>query len=132
MSKASDFFQVAGSREVLRSFEALTPLEEEHVDLMRSQGRVLAAGVTAGEDLPHFDRAVMDGYAVKASDTFGCSESQPAYLACSGTVEMGRPPDGKLSGGEALRISTGGMMPEGADAVVMWEYTREEAGHPAL
>ena len=128
MSKASDFFQVAGSREVLRSFQALTPLGEEQVGLMQSLGRILAAGVTAGEDLPHFDRAVMDGYAVRASDTFGCSESQPAYLACRGTVEMGRPPDEKLSGGEALRISTGGMMPEGADAVVMWEYTREEAG----
>jgi molybdopterin molybdotransferase len=67
----------------------------------------------------------MDGYAVSAADVFGASESQPAYLTVSGSVAMGAPPEGRVGTGEALRIATGGMLPHGADAVVMWEHTRE-------
>jgi molybdopterin molybdotransferase len=67
----------------------------------------------------------MDGYAVVAADCFGASESQPAYLTVQGGVEMGIPPERRVGAGEALRISTGGMLPHGADAVVMWEHTRE-------
>jgi len=126
MGKSAGFFQVAGTREALRSFEKLEPLAGEAVDLTSALGRVLAEDVSAADDLPHFDRSVMDGYAVKASDTFGCSESQPAYLTCRGTVEMGLPAVRALSRGLTLRISTGGMMPPESDAVVMWEYTREE------
>ncbi|GIW43050.1 MAG: molybdopterin molybdenumtransferase MoeA [Candidatus Binatia bacterium] len=67
----------------------------------------------------------MDGYAVRASDTFGASESQPVYLRIEGTVEMGQHVRKGLGAGAAVRISTGGMMPPGADAVVMMEYTDE-------
>jgi molybdopterin molybdotransferase len=67
----------------------------------------------------------MDGYAVAAADTFGASESQPAYLTVRGSVVMGAPADGRVGPGEALRIATGAMLPYGADAVVMWEHTRE-------
>jgi molybdopterin molybdotransferase len=71
----------------------------------------------------------MDGYAVKAKDTFGASQSLPAYLKLAGVVEMGKEATQPLSTGEAIRISTGGMMPPEADAVVMVEYTDEtEAG----
>ena len=67
----------------------------------------------------------MDGYAVAAADTFGASESQPAYLTVRGGVAMGAAPEERVGPGDALRIATGGMLPHGADAVVMWEHTRE-------
>ena len=79
-------------------------------------------------DLPHFHRAAMDGYAVKAKDTFGASQSLPAYLKLAGVVEMGKEATQALNKGEAMRISTGGMMPPDADAVVMVEYTDETDG----
>ncbi|MEK7782440.1 MAG: gephyrin-like molybdotransferase Glp, partial [Candidatus Binatota bacterium] len=76
---------------------------------------------------PHFHRAAMDGYAVQARDTFGASASLPAYLKVTGTVEMGKEATRPLGKGEAMRISTGGMLPPEGDAVVMVEYT-DEAG----
>jgi molybdopterin molybdotransferase len=125
--KKSDFFKVTVVEEVFRSFRWVEPLGAEKVPLLASRGRVLASDVGAVADMPHFNRSVMDGYAVRAADTFGCSESQPSYLSCRGTVEMGSSTEGRLLlPGEALRISTGGMLPPGADAVVMWEVTREE------
>lgn len=86
-------------------------------------GRVVAEDVFSPEDLPGFDRSQMDGYAVRAADTFGAGESQPAYLELSGEVLMGGAPDVSVSAGQAVLISTGGFMPEGADAVVMVENT---------
>jgi molybdopterin molybdotransferase len=125
--RKSDFFKVTPAAEVFRSFHWVKPLGAEKVPLLESRGRVLATDVGAVADMPHFDRAVMDGYAVRAADTFGCSESQPSYLTCRGSVEMGSSTEGRLLlSGEALRISTGGMLPPGADAVVMWEVAREE------
>jgi len=123
----AEFFKVAVTADVLRAFRDVVPMEAQEVPFRKALGRVLASTVVAGTDIPSFDRAVMDGYAVRAADTFGCSESQPAYLGCGGTVEMGRPAPPGPNPGEALRISTGGMMPPAADAVVMWEYTREES-----
>lgn len=79
-------------------------------------------------DLPHFHRAAMDGYAVISKDTFGASQSLPAYLKLAGVVEMGKEATQPLTKGDAIRISTGGMMPPGADAVVMVEYTDETDG----
>lgn len=67
----------------------------------------------------------MDGYAVAAADTFGASEAQPAYLTVSGGVAMGAAPEGSVGPGGAMRIATGGMLPHGADAVLMWEHARE-------
>jgi molybdopterin molybdotransferase len=125
--RQSSFFKVTGVAEVFRSFDWLEPLGDEKVSLLDARGRVLATGIGAEADMPHFDRAVMDGYAVRAADTFGCSESQPSYLNCRGSVAMGSSTEGRsLLPGEALRIDTGGMLPPGADAVVMWEVTREE------
>jgi molybdopterin molybdotransferase len=128
-SKGSgDFFKVAVTADVLAAFRGIDALEKEEVPFKNALGRVLAEDVVAGSDLPPFHRAVMDGYAVRASDTYGCSESQPAYLTCGGTVEMGSAAGGGPPQGGTLRISTGGMMPSNADAVVMWEYAREEGG----
>jgi molybdopterin molybdotransferase len=116
---------VAGSREVLEAFSWVRPGESEAVPILEALGRPLAREVIAAVDIPHFTRAAMDGYAVAAADTFGASESQPAYLTVRGGVAMGAPPEGRVGPGETLRIATGGMLPYGADAVVMWEHTRE-------
>jgi molybdopterin molybdotransferase len=85
-------------------------------------GRVTAMPVLAPEALPPFSRATVDGYAVWAGDTFGASLTLPAYLKLAGEVLMGQQPDFVLQKGECALIHTGGMMPEGADAVVMVEY----------
>jgi len=88
-------------------------------------GRVLTGDIVAPGDLPSFPRSSMDGYAVRAEDTFGASESLPAYLTVVGEVAMGKPAEIVLSVGEAALIHTGGMLAGNADAVVMVENTRE-------
>jgi molybdopterin molybdotransferase len=100
----------------------------ERVATVRARSRVLAEDLFSQVDLPHFHRAAMDGYAVKAKDTFGASQSLPAYLKLAGVVEMGKEATQALNKGEAIRISTGGMMPPDGDAVVMVEYTDETDG----
>jgi len=95
------------------------------VSLLDSLGRVLAVEVRADGDVPGFDRSTVDGYAVRAKDTYGASESLPAYADIGGEVLMGRAPRGRVGAGQAWRIATGGMLPPGADAVVMVEYTEE-------
>ncbi|MDN5292937.1 MAG: molybdopterin molybdotransferase [Eubacteriales bacterium] len=100
-------------------------LATETVPLEKAFRRVLAEEVRAAEDIPAFPRATMDGYAVAAKDTFGASEAMPAYLTVAGEVLMGRPYQGEVKPGEAVRIATGGMLPAGTDAVVMLEFTEE-------
>ena len=95
----------------------------EEIAVGDALGRVVAEGVVSPEDLPGFDRSSMDGYAVRASDTFGASEGLPAYLELAGEVLMGGTPDVSVAGGKAVRISTGGYVPAGADAVVIVENT---------
>lgn len=95
------------------------------VPLLQSLGRILAEEIKAAEDVPGFDRSTMDGYAVRAKDTYGASEGQPSYLDVCGEVLMGEEPGGEVKIGQARRIATGGMLPPGADAVVMVEYTEE-------
>lgn len=97
----------------------------EELGLTEILGRILADDVTAPEDVPGFDRSTMDGFAVRAQDTFGATEGLPAYLEVTGEVLMGARPEGRLGTGQAYRIPTGGMLPEGADAVVMVEYTEQ-------
>ena len=109
------------AKEVLAKEINLT--KSETVPLLESLGRVLAEDVAAKEEVPGFHRSTMDGYAVKAEDTFGASEGLPAYLDVGGEVLMGREPAGELISGQAWAIPTGGMLPAGADAVVMVEYT---------
>lgn len=107
---------------MLRRFR---PVGTEHVDVPDVAGRVLARVVRASIDVPHFARAYMDGYAVRAEDTTGASDDTPRALRVVGAVEMGRPAPAQVRAGEALRIPTGGMLPTGANAVVMVEHTRE-------
>ncbi|RLE33431.1 molybdopterin molybdenumtransferase MoeA [Candidatus Acetothermia bacterium] len=104
--------------------EEFRPLEDfERLATAAACGRVLAQEIRAPEDLPGFPRAIMDGYAVRAADTFGATEGNPARLALVGEVRVGQPPPGPLGSGEAMAIPTGGFLPEGADAVVMVEDT---------
>ncbi len=95
------------------------------VDLAAACGRVLASDVVAPEDLPPFPRSVVDGYAVRAADTFGASEGLPAYLEVVGEVLMGEAPALALGPGQAVRIPTGAILPPGADAALMVEHTEE-------
>ncbi len=96
---------------------------EQLIELIDAYGRVLAENIVSSEDIPGFNRATVDGFAVKASDTYGASDSLPAYLELVGEIKMSERPSLQLQEGQAAKISTGGMLPEGADAVVMLEYT---------
>jgi molybdopterin molybdotransferase len=95
------------------------------VPLARALGQITAEPVAAPADLPPFARTSVDGYAVRAADTFGASEGLPAYLTVTAEILMGQAPAKPLGPGEAQRISTGGALPEGADAVVMIEHTEQ-------
>lgn len=119
------FFKVVTPEEAKRIILEVNPVGTEKIETIRARGRVLAEDIYSQVDLPHFHRAAMDGYAVQARDTFGASASLPAYLKVAGTVEMGKEAARPLAKGEAMRISTGGMLPPEGDAVVMVEYTDE-------
>ena len=106
------------------------PVGTEVVRLHEASGRVLAAPFAATEDLPVHARSVMDGYAVRAADVSTATEHAPAVLHVAGVVPMGATFTGTVGAGEAVGISTGGFLPDGADAVVMIEHTR--AGEAAL
>ena len=95
----------------------------EEVDFSRALGRILAKPVLASEDVPPFDRSTVDGFAVRAADTFGASEGLPAFLDIVDDIRMGQATESKLAVGETGRIATGGMLPLGADAVVMVEHS---------
>ena len=101
------------------------PRRVERVPTAEALDRVLAEGIRASGDLPTFRRSTMDGFAVRAADTFGASEGLPAYLNVVGEVLMGHAAERGPRIGEAVRIATGGMVPEGADAVVMVEQTQD-------
>ncbi|UYZ12594.1 molybdopterin molybdotransferase MoeA [Brevibacillus sp. WF146] len=95
------------------------------VPLAEALGMVLAEDVISGEQVPHFARSTVDGYAVRAKDTFGASDSLPAFLTITGQIDMGRAADLYLHEGQAQAIPTGGMLPDGADSVVMMEHVEE-------
>lgn len=100
-------------------------LPSETVPTAQALGRVTAEPITAPHPMPPFPRSSVDGFAVRAADTYGASESLPAYLAVVGEVPMGAAAPFRVGPGQAALIHTGGMLPEGADAVVMVEYTQQ-------
>lgn len=100
-----------------------TPLGIEEVPLLQAHNRVLSEDVTSTLDIPPFNRSTVDGYAVKAEDTFGADENQPAKFRVKGTINVGEPPKIAVTKGEAAEIVTGAPIPDGADAVVMVEDT---------
>ncbi len=95
----------------------------EIVNIKDSLHQVLAEEIISPCNLPGFNRSTMDGYAIKAEDSFGASESLPSYLKIIGEIKMGSKSEFKINPEEAVKISTGGMLPEGANAVIMLEYT---------
>ncbi len=96
----------------------------ETIPTENALGRVTAIPITAGEPLPAFTRSTVDGYAVRAADTYGASDSLPAYFNLAGEILMGSAPTLVLHPGECALVHTGGMLPQGADAVVMLEHTQ--------
>ena len=119
------FFQLISSSDFLELFSRFSALDQETVQVTQALGRVPAGQeMTAGEQLPPFSRSTMDGFAVRARDTFGCSESEPALLEIIGEIAMGSAGTAfTLKPGQAVRIWTGGELPHKGDGVVMVEYT---------
>jgi molybdopterin molybdotransferase len=119
------FLRVVAVPEAVATAVRIAPdpvAEEIPADL--APGRVLCADVITEEDIPGFDRSVVDGFAVRAEDTAGSSDSIPALLQCKGRVAMGQPDPGlSVTNGRCVYIPTGGILPAGADAVIMVEHT---------
>jgi len=119
-----EFFKVTDLQTVLEYRTTFPQVKTEEIALVETVGRILAEDIVADIDLPDFPRTTVDGYALQGASTFGASEGNPAFLAVSGSVAMGESPEVTIGPGEAVRISTGGMLPQGADSVVMVEHTQ--------
>ncbi len=119
------FFSIISRTEFENLLKGFAPLGSELTPLSLAQGRVLAKDLTSAHDWPLMNRSCMDGFAVNARDVFGAGESNPGYLECTAALPIDVMPDMIMPSGECARIATGGVLPEGADAVVMIEYTGE-------
>ena len=118
-----EFFKVTDLQKVLEYRREFPRVATEEITLLETVGRILAEDIFADVDLPDFPRAIVDGYALQGTSTFGASESNPAFLTVTGSIAMGESPQLTVEPGEAARIATGGMLPKGADSVVMIEHT---------
>jgi molybdenum cofactor synthesis domain-containing protein len=108
--------------------ENTAPIDRlERIAIAAAMDRVLAEDVVSALDVPPFDRAAMDGYAVVAEDTFGAGRYEPKALRCTATAYTGDAPAGPVARGECVEIATGAPMPQGATAVVMVEETEKTA-----
>lgn len=123
-----EFFSVLPVQEARARVASHLPQElrkTERKALLGCLGRRLARPVTAQENIPGFKRSTVDGYAVRAQDTFGASDGAPAIFTVAGEIKMGASPQKEIETGEAMQIATGAMLPAGADAVVMVEHTEQ-------
>ncbi len=120
-----EFFTTRTVAEALAGFRPSRRTPAETIPLSHALCRVPVAPVTAPHALPGFARATVDGYAVRAADTYGVSEGLPGYLQVAGAVRMGTEPEVAVGPGTVVSMPTGGVLPPGADAVVMLEYTQE-------
>jgi len=114
------------ARQIIHQHFKPKPLGVEEITLLGACNRVLAEDITATLDIPPFNRSTVDGYAVKAEDTFGAAENKPARLKLRGTVNVGEPTKTAVTCGTTVEIVTGAPIPEGADAVVMAEYAERK------
>lgn len=119
------FLHLKSVDEIEKIIFSLPMLPCESIPLAKAAGRILAKPFYAPFALPGFRRSTMDGYAVRARDTFGASETSPALLTVEGACQMGKMPELTMQPGYAMPIFTGAPLPEGADAVVMVEHTRK-------
>ena len=120
-----EFFTTRTVAEALAGFRPARRTPAEPVPLAAARHRVPAAPVAAPHALPGFARSTVDGYAVRAADTYGVSDGLPGYLQVTGAVLMGAEPAVTVGPGAAVSMPTGGVLPPGADAVVMIEYTQQ-------
>ena len=120
-----EFFTVSTVADALAGFRPSGRTPVELVGLWEAAGRVPSGPVPSAGALPGFARSTVDGYAVRAQDTYGASEGLPSYFDVAGAVRMGEAPADAVGAGTAVYIPTGGVLPSGADAVVMIEYTQE-------
>lgn len=127
----SEFLKVVTPAQVFDALSRFSRLTTETVALAEALGRVCGSDIASPEDLPPLPRSSMDGFAVRAADTFGASDSIPAFLDVVGAVAMGQIPEVSVGRNQATAIPTGGFLPPGADAVVMVEYT-SPAGEGAI
>jgi len=114
---------VEEAKQILAQSFTPKPVGKEHVSLSEAHNRILATDATSPLNVPPFDRSTVDGYAVKSADTFGADEDKPIALRLCGQVDVGETPKVKVQKGTVAQIVTGAPMPEGADSVVMIEYT---------
>ena len=126
----SEFFTVKTVSEALTGFRPARRTPVETIALDDALGRVPAEPIAAPHALPGFARATVDGFAVRAADTYGASEGLPGYLDLAGEVGMGRPPEIEVRPGTAVAIATGAPLPPSADAVLKVEHT--QAATPEL
>lgn len=118
------FFEVKSVEETLSLIKKMVePVTEKiTLPLLEALHYCLAEHVHVRENVPAFRRSTVDGYAIKARDSFGASETLPGFLNVTGEVKMGQVPDRPIKNGEAMYVPTGGMLPEGSDAVIMIEH----------
>ena len=132
MSDQEQFLDVIDRDEAERRFRSaltLQPLGSERIPVAQSLGRVLADDVLARVDVPSFDRSNFDGFAIRAIDTFGATELAPKSVRLlSETLDAGTEPTVEIRSGEAVAISTGGMVPRGADSILMVEHSEVRDG----
>lgn len=124
------FFQVKSVEATLSLIEEIIPplTEKVTLPLIKALSYVLAEDIVVKENVPAFRRSTVDGFAVKAKDTFGSSENMPGFLTVIGEVKMGAEPKSPIQAGEAMYVPTGGMLPEGSDAVIMIEHCEDING----
>lgn len=114
---------VEEAKSILLDALANVSIQTERCPLPAALDRILGCDILSPEDLPGHPRSTMDGFAVRAADTFGASNSMPCYLEIEGEVAMGEMPEGEVLPGKCFRIATGGLLPRGSDAVMMFEHT---------
>lgn len=124
-------FKVSTPEEVIKvlkenlDIQKIIQKNQEIVNIKDSLQRILAEEIISPCNLPGFSRSTMDGYAIRAEDSFGATENLPSYLKVVGEIKMGSKTEFRINPGEAGKISTGGMLPEGANAVIILEYTSQ-------
>lgn len=123
------FFRVQTPEELYKKLDRFKPLSSEKVHIEDCLHRVLSEDILSPINLPEFRRSTVDGFALKAKDTFGVSEKNPAIFRVIGEIPMGQLSDLEAKDGEAVKVATGGMVPKGADAVEMVEYTEWVDSH---
>jgi putative molybdopterin biosynthesis protein len=127
-SKRKEFRELVSLEDAKKTLLPFYKRDVEQVPVGECHGRTLAASVYSDVDVPPFDRASMDGYAVKAKDTWGADEESPKSLKLTGIIHAGDMPSVSVEPGTAVAIATGAMMPIGANAVAMVENTDPEGG----